>query len=47
MALSTRPSLDPNSPENLKIMTAATVQPPYVYYARVAGLKPLSNMLLS
>ena len=34
-ALATRPSLDPNSPENLKIMTAATVQPPYVYDPRV------------
>ena len=29
--LATRPSLDPNAPENLKIITAATTQPPYAY----------------
>ena len=33
--LFTRPSLDPNAPENLNIMTAATTQPPYVYDPRV------------
>ena len=33
--LATRPSLDPNAPENLKIITAATTQPPYVYDPRV------------
>ena len=33
--LVTRPSLDPNAPENLNIMTAATTQPPYVYDPRV------------
>jgi uncharacterized membrane protein len=32
--LATRPSLDPNAPENLKIITAATIQPPYVYDPR-------------
>ena len=32
--LATRPSLDPNAPENLKIITAATTQPPYVYDPR-------------
>jgi hypothetical protein len=33
--LATRPSLDPNAPENLGIITAATTQPPYVYDPRV------------
>ena len=33
--LITRPSLDPNAPENRNIMTAATTQPPYVYDPRV------------
>jgi hypothetical protein len=33
--LATRPSLDPNAPENLNIITAATTQPPYVYDPRV------------
>jgi uncharacterized membrane protein len=33
--LVTRPSLNPNAPENLNIMTAATTQPPYVYDPRV------------
>ena len=32
--LATRPSLDPNAPENLNIITAATTQPPYVYDPR-------------
>jgi len=32
--LATRPSLDPNAPENLQIITAATTQPPYVYDPR-------------
>jgi hypothetical protein len=32
--LVTRPSLDPNAPENLNIITAATTQPPYVYDPR-------------
>ena len=33
--LLTRPSLDPNAPDNLKIMTAATAQLPSVYDPRV------------
>ena len=33
--LLTRPSQDPNAPDNLNIMTAATTQPPYVYDPRV------------
>jgi hypothetical protein len=33
--LATRPNLDPNAPENMKIITAATTQPPYVYDPRV------------
>ena len=33
--LATRPSLDPNAPENPKIITTATTQPPYVYDPRV------------
>ena len=33
--LATRPSLDPNAPKNLRIITAATTQPPYVYDPRV------------
>jgi hypothetical protein len=33
--LVTRPSLDPNTQENRKIITAATTQPPYVYDPRV------------
>ena len=33
--LATRPTLDPNAPENRSIMTAATTQPPYVYDPRV------------
>jgi hypothetical protein len=33
--LATRPTLDPNAPENLEIITAATTQPPYVYDPRV------------
>jgi len=33
--LATRPSLDPNAPENFEIITAATTQPPYVYDPRV------------
>ena len=32
--LATRPDLDPNAPENLRILTAATTQPPYVYDPR-------------
>jgi len=33
--LATRSNLDPNAPENLEIITAATTQPPYVYDPRV------------
>jgi hypothetical protein len=33
--LVTRPSLNPNAPENLNIVTAATTQPPFVYDPRV------------
>jgi hypothetical protein len=33
--LATRPTLDPNAPENREIITAATTQPPYVYDPRV------------
>ena len=33
--LATRPTLDPNAPENPYIITAATTQPPYVYDPRV------------
>jgi hypothetical protein len=33
--LATRPTLDPNAPENYLIITAATTQPPYVYDPRV------------
>jgi hypothetical protein len=33
--LATRPTLDPNAPENHRIITAATTQPPYVYDPRV------------
>lgn len=33
--LATRPTLDPNAPENLEIITAATTQPPFVYDPRV------------
>ena len=33
--LATRPTLDPNAPENHNIITAATTQPPYVYDPRV------------
>jgi hypothetical protein len=32
--LATRPSLDPNVPENFQIITAATTQPPFVYDPR-------------
>ena len=32
--LATRPTLDPNAPENYLIITAATTQPPYVYDPR-------------
>jgi hypothetical protein len=33
--LATRTTLDPNAPENLEVITAATTQPPYVYDPRV------------
>ncbi len=44
--LLTRPSLDPNAPENLDIMTAATTQPPYVYDPRVRRASTVDEYVL-
>jgi hypothetical protein len=41
--LATRPNLDPNRPENLEIITAATTQPPYVYDPRVRRAETINE----
>lgn len=41
--LATRPNLDPNAPENLEIITAATTQPPYVYDPRVRRAETINE----
>jgi hypothetical protein len=44
--LVTRPNLNPNAPENLNIMTAATTQPPYVYDPRVRRASTIEQYVL-
>lgn len=41
--LATRPTLDPNAPENLEVITAATTQPPYVYDPRVRRVESIDE----